>query len=238
MDINNTVAHALGASALFCALLASPDAAAKTHPPESILAAANDYLRAYPFESDYPVEFRLSPLSSRLSVAQCEEPIDVRFGDNAKRYGKTHVLASCSGDKHWRINLGVDISLYHDTVTVQRPVARGTVIDASDLRIDKVLRSKIFTDFYSSKQNIVGLVAKMPLREGQIINSRLVSAADLIRKGQTVVLMARAGGIHINTKGKALGNAKRGELVRVKNNDSGRIVEGIASDIGKVEIPL
>lgn len=213
-------------------------AASKRHPPEAIASATEDFLRAYPFESNYPVEFSISRLSSRLALAYCDEPLEISFSPNSKRFGKTHLRASCPVGKRWKINIAVDLKVFQDAVIVKHPIRRGVVIAEKDLLLKKLPRSKIYTDFYSQKSDIVGLVTTMPLREGQIIASRVVSAANLVSKGQTVVLLARAGGINITTKGKALNDAKRGGTVRVQNNDSGRVVEGIAVDMGKVEIPL
>ncbi|MGB0867639.1 MAG: hypothetical protein ACPGSC_14100, partial [Granulosicoccaceae bacterium] len=66
---------------------ANVPAASRLHAPEAISAAAEDFLRAYPFESKYPVEFELNPLSNRLRLAYCSDPIKIEFSQNAKRYG-------------------------------------------------------------------------------------------------------------------------------------------------------
>lgn len=213
-------------------------AAKRLHPPEDIAAAAEDFLRAYSFESTYPVEFNLNPLSSRLRLNYCSDPLEIAFSPNAKHFGKTHLRASCPSGKKWKINIGVELKVFQDVVLMKHSISRGAIIDQKDLLIKKIPRSKIFTDFYSYKNDIVGLVTTMPVRAEQIISSRLVNAANLVSKGQAVILIARTGGINITSRGKALNSALRGELVRVQNKDSGRIVEGIAIDLGKVEIPL
>lgn len=213
-------------------------AASRLHPTEDIQAAAEDFLRAYPFESSYPVEFNLNTLSSRLRLSYCQDPVEIAFSPNAKHFGKTHLRASCPSGKKWKINIGVELKVFQDVVVMKHPINRGAVVDEKDLLLKKLPRSKIFTDFYSYKDDIVGLVTTMPVRAEQIISSRLVNAANLVSKGQAVILFARTGGINITSRGKALNSALRGELVRVQNKDSGRIVEGIAIDLGKVEIPL
>lgn len=226
------------AALIFIGAHHSASAAMKLHPPEDISAAAEDFLRAHPFESNHPVDFTLNKISSRLALKQCDEPLEIGFSPNAKQYGNTHLRVKCPSGKKWRINIGVALNVYHDAVVMKHALGRDVVIDSSDLLLMKLPRAKIYTDFYSQVSDIVGLVTTMPLRDGQIVSSRLVSAANLVKKGQSVILVARAGGINITTRGKALNNAQRGETVRVQNKDSGRIVEGIAVDMAKVEIPL
>lgn len=238
MDDNMQILRRTATLALALALSPAIAPAAVQHAPEDISAAAEEFLRAYPFESRYPVEFSVRPLSSRLRLARCADEVQIAFSPNAKRYGKTHLQASCPSGKRWKINLSVQLRVYQDVVLMKHPVSRGAVIDQDDLIVKKFPRSKIFSDFYSYKNDIVGLVTTMPVRAEQIVSRRLVSAANLIHKGQSVVLVARARGIAITSRGKALNNALRGETVRVQNKDSGRIVEGIAVELGKVEIPL
>lgn len=210
----------------------------KTHSSADLSTAAEDFLRAYTFESIYPVEFDVRAPSNRLKLEHCEQDIEVSFSPNAKHYGKTHLRAQCPSGTQWKINIGVELKVFYDTVVMKHSLGRGVIIGADDLTLEKHPRSKIYTDFYSQKEKLVGLVTTMPLRSGQIVSSRTVSAANLIHKGQSVMLIARSGGINITTRGKALNSAQRGETVRVQNKDSGRIVEGIAVDAGKIEILL
>ncbi len=229
--------------AALCAALifATPSlvvAAKQLHSPEAITAAVDTFLSEFPFDSLYPVDYEINRLSNRLRLVRCNDPLEIDFSPNAKHYGKTHLRVRCPSGKKWRINIGVKLNVFHDVVLAKHSVSRGVVIAEEDLLLKKFPRSKIFSDFYSSKDEVIGLVTTMPVRSEQLLNGRLVSAPNLVQKGQRVMLIARAGGIKISVQGKALNHAKRGELVRVQNKDSGRIVEGVAVGSGKVEIPL
>ncbi len=213
-------------------------AAKRIHSPDAIAASVEEFLQNYPFETVYPVDFKVNRISNRLRLSYCKEALEIDFSPNAKRYGKTHLRLQCPSGKKWRINIGVELNVFHDTVLSKHAMRRGIVVAAEDLLLKKLPRSKIFSDFYSKKSDVIGLVTTMPVRAEQLLSGRLVSVADVVSKGQSVMVIARAAGIDISTRGKALNHAKRGELVRVQNKDSGRIVEGIAVDPGKVEIPL
>lgn len=224
--------------AILAVITTAAAAKPKLHPPESIAAAAEDFLRSYTFDSLYPVEFSINRLSSRLALEACKSPLEIEFSPHSKQFGKTHLRVSCPSGKRWRINLGVELTVYQDVVTMKHSLNRGVVVSKEDLLLVKTPRSKIYTDFYSQLEEVSGLVTTTPIRAGQTVARRLVAAANLVKKGQSVIVVARASGINITTKGKALNNAQRGQTVRVQNKDSGRVVEGIAVDMGKVEIPL
>jgi flagella basal body P-ring formation protein FlgA len=60
--------------------------------------------------------------------------------------------------------------------------------------------------------------------------------AQAVQRGQTVTLVAEAGGISIRMAGRALSDGFVNQRVRVENLSSGKIVEGIARSPQVVEI--
>ena len=60
----------------------------------------------------------------------------------------------------------------------------------------------------------------------------------LVRRGQRVTVLAQGRGIQVRTNGKALGDAAKGERVRVENTTSRRVVEGVAIADGVVRVNL
>ena len=59
-----------------------------------------------------------------------------------------------------------------------------------------------------------------------------------VRRGQRVVLVARAGGLVVRMDGKALASAAVEGVVRVQNRQSKRIVEGVVRAGGIVDVPM
>jgi flagella basal body P-ring formation protein FlgA len=90
------------------------------------------------------------------------------------------------------------------------------------------------TDINSLK----GHVAKRNVRKGEIIKPFLAVKSKLIKRGQQVTIIAETGGIKVRMTGKAMNDASSGERVRVKNNNSKRIIEGTAVNRGIVKINL
>ena len=58
----------------------------------------------------------------------------------------------------------------------------------------------------------------------------------LVRRGQIVTLVAGGGPVEIRTTGKALADGAAGERVRVRNERSNRIVEGVVAEDGTVRV--
>jgi flagella basal body P-ring formation protein FlgA len=58
----------------------------------------------------------------------------------------------------------------------------------------------------------------------------------LIRRGSQVELLARLDGIEVRSSGRALGDGGAGERVRVQNETSMKVVEGIVDGENRVRV--
>lgn len=74
------------------------------------------------------------------------------------------------------------------------------------------------------------------VRVGEIIRTSDVRPALLVRRGETVVLsVGRASGLGIIAQLEALQDGRRGESVKLRNRESGRIVTGVVTGLNSAE---
>jgi flagellar basal body P-ring formation protein FlgA len=71
-----------------------------------------------------------------------------------------------------------------------------------------------------------------------VITNQFLAAAKAVQRGQSVTLIADAGGMSVSMAGRALSDALINQRVKVQNLSSGKIVEGIARSEQTVEIIL
>jgi flagella basal body P-ring formation protein FlgA len=73
---------------------------------------------------------------------------------------------------------------------------------------------------------------------GAYVTNQQLVASKAVQRGQSVTLVADAGGMTIRTAGRALTDGLVNQRVRVTNLSSGKVVEGIARSAQVVEIIL
>ena len=71
---------------------------------------------------------------------------------------------------------------------------------------------------------------------GAILTNQQLLGAQAVQRGQTVTLIADAGGISVRMAGRALSDGLINQRIKVENLSSGKIVEGIARSSQVVEI--
>ena len=74
-----------------------------------------------------------------------------------------------------------------------------------------------------------------PLRPGQVLQKRLLAAPVLVKRGEVVVIEARSGPIQVTASGEALEPGRQGDVVRVRNVNTGKIIRARVVDTGTVQ---
>jgi flagellar basal body P-ring formation protein FlgA len=90
--------------------------------------------------------------------------------------------------------------------------------------------------FVDSRSLIVGKVARLTLLPGHAIPFLGVSNRKLVSNGAEVKLVFSEGDLLIMTTGAALQDGSIGDIVRVRNNDSGVTVSGAVQPDGSVQV--
>ena len=90
--------------------------------------------------------------------------------------------------------------------------------------------------FVEQRSLIVGKVARLTLLPGHAIPFSAVSNRKLVTNGAEVKLIYSEGGLVIMTTGDALQDGSIGDIVRVRNDDSGVTVSGAVQPDGSVQV--
>jgi flagella basal body P-ring formation protein FlgA len=90
--------------------------------------------------------------------------------------------------------------------------------------------------FVESRSLVVGKVARLTLLPGRAIPFASVSNRKVVANGAEVKLVYSEGGLVIMTTGAALQDGSIGDIVRVRNSDSGVTVSGAVQPDGTVRV--
>ena len=207
------------------------------HSLDAVRAAAERALRAQLDPGLRGVELSARTLDPRLKVRACGTKLDTRA--MAPRGTQTRVLVqvSCPGIP-WSLNVPVDIRREFEVLVMRRPVARGESLAAADVSVQKRVLPGLASPFVGRVEDLRNRLARRPLAEGTAVTADALTAALLIKRGQTVTLTASLGGIEVRAPGLALADATARQRLRVQNLDSLKVVEGVAESDGVVRVTL
>lgn len=128
---------------------------------------------------------------------------------------------------------------YTQAIIATRWIKRGEEFTPANVSLVPLKASDLPPRAISHLGFLENKVAKVSLPKGRIIAGSQVEVPPVIERKQIVNLIVRSPTLTAQARGLALSDGKAGELIKVKNMDSGNIVYGKVSDGNTVivEVP-
>lgn len=207
-----------------------------TEATSNIIAAARQYLDTHYDPVNNP--YKIGHLDKRIRVARCQQPLDVFLPINAQRLGKTTLGIQCQSPKAWKLYLPVQIKSFGNILVAQRHLLRGSILFPGDLVLKRYELTHLRAGFFSSQKEITQMVARRTIRKGQVLTPGMVQPKRLVRRGDSITIIAGNSNLTIKAKGKALMDGTKGQRIRVKNTNSKREFQAIVIGDGLVRTNL
>jgi flagella basal body P-ring formation protein FlgA len=154
-------------------------------------------------------------------------------GGAAPWIGKQRFLVTFKGAEHAdSFTVPVDVSLPTPVVVAIRPLERGAVVTAADVEIqqrDTAPVSAGRTVPITSVEKLVGMEATRTIRPGDVMMSDSVQPPVLVKRGDSVTVFARGGGIQVRTVARARENGSLGQPVQLESLETHKTYDAMVT---------
>ncbi len=130
-------------------------------------------------------------------------------------------------------------------VTVKRQVPMlvrrleaGTVVGANDIDWMEIPEERVSADVITEAEQLIGREVRRDTPDGEMLRSRDVMPQRLVTRNSLVTMKIETPVMLISAQGKAQQDGAEGETIRVINTQSNRVIEGIVTGPGVVEIRM
>jgi flagella basal body P-ring formation protein FlgA len=232
------------ALALFGLGYQSGIAAAEATLPEQLIGtsqqfleqAVSAYLERSEIQARHEIEFQ--PLDPRLRLPICTNALSVSLESPAQPVGRVTLKVRCTGSNPWSIFVPAQVHVYRQVLLASRPLKRANVLSEADLKLTERDIGLLNQGYLTSIEQAVGKKLARPLLTDQVIAPSYLQQAEVVSKGDHVVITARSGGISVRMSGEALGKGGLGEQISVRNLGSGRAIKARITGPGQVEAAM
>lgn len=181
-------------------------------------------------------EISLVPLDSRLNLPQCTGPLEVFTPTDLIKAGRITIGVRCNIEKKWSIFTSAIIKTYQMVVVLAQPIQRGEIISRQHLVIEKREVSNLREDFATQIEQVENKQAINQLNTGTILSLRNLVEPKLIKRGDKVMITTTQPNFSISTSGIAMMDGTKGQLIKIKNQNSGRVINGTVIEPGLVAV--
>lgn len=201
-----------------------------------IRQAAHDFLASKLRHQGHEFEITVGALDARLKLPLCQTPLEAFTRASNRDFGRVSVGVRCGQPHSWKIYTSAYAKVFADVVMLSRPVPRGEIISKSNVVLVKKDVSRVHRGFFTALDQVAGKLAKRPLAANVLLNDSHIAARKLIKRRQSVTLIAQNSGIDIRMAGEAMMDGEANQRIRVRNLRSNRVVEGIVVDDNLVRV--
>ncbi|QJI44764.1 flagellar basal body P-ring formation protein FlgA [Pseudomonas sp. ADAK2] len=195
-----------------------------------------DYLATSQTEGRYEIEVK--QLDPRLRMPMCDKELTATLESPATPIGRVTVKVRCEGNSPWTVFVPAQVRLFRDVVTTTRPLKRAGIIEPGDVALRERDISLINQGYFTSVDQAIGQKLTRPTVGDQVITLVHLEQAEVVRKGDQVVITARSGTLSVRMPGEALSNGGLAEQIRVKNLNSMRVIKAQVTAPGQVEVSM
>jgi flagella basal body P-ring formation protein FlgA len=227
-----------------CCLGYGPASSATLTSPEMLIGTAEGFLE-YAVEEYLQrgsiqgrSEIRVNRLDPRLRLALCDKELAASLESPAQPLGRVTVRIRCDGSAPWTVFVPAQVRLYREVVVVTRSLRRGAPIGTQDVALAERDVGTLNQGFLTDPGQILGQKTTRALLPDQVLAPLHLQQAEVVSKGDQVVISAMSPAINVRMPGEALSNGAPGEQIRVRNLSSGRVVKARVKGPGQVQVDM
>ncbi|CAI8710611.1 flagellar basal body P-ring formation chaperone FlgA [Pseudomonas sp. fls2-241-R2A-110] len=195
-----------------------------------------DYLATSQTEGRYEIE--VNRLDPRMHMPMCDKELTATLESPATPIGRVTVKVRCDSSSPWTVFVPAQVRLFRDVVTTTRPLKRAGIIEPSDVMLRERDISLINQGYFTALDQAIGQKLTRPTVADQVLTLVHLEQAEVISKGDQVVITARSGTLSVRMPGEALSNGGLREQIRVKNLNSNRVIKAQVIAPGQVEVAM
>ena len=140
-----------------------------------------------------------------------------------------------NGKPYRDVNFIVSIKIFDVALVAAHDLHIETPVTDSDFRIDEIAIDGR-TDFVKDPAEVRGLVPHRFIRAGSPVSINYFQQPVAVESGRMVRILFRQGGLNVSAKGVAMGRGRIGQIIKVRNEASQKILSARVIDSQTVEV--
>lgn len=168
--------------------------------------------------------FSSQPTSVTLPAGELKFRLKNQIQPNRLGRKSISVVLLVDGLKTAKVWLTGDLHLFGNVVCARRDLDRKTILSMNDLKIEYRAISQLGDNLVLDPAVAVGKQLKRSLKAGALLLDRLLKEAVIVKRGDLVTILAESENLRITAPGEAKTAGSKGEVIKVKNLMSRKLI--------------
>jgi flagella basal body P-ring formation protein FlgA len=170
-----------------------------------------------------------SDAESTVSVANIShDPVNGRF--------TALIVAPATGIPLAKASISGRVVTMTDIPTLRRRVEPGEVIRHEDIEWNSTRADRLGRNIILDADNLVGMSPRRPIRPGDPVLASELRAPVVVAKNSLITIRLETSRMSLSAQGRALEPGAAGDVIRVMNTKSNKVINAAVVDTGTVRV--
>ena len=238
--VTHVILYALLALLVFSAA-ANAEQVRATQSIDSIRRTAEDFVRDA-VKSLVAKDARLlvdaAELDARLRLDECAAALQAFTLNDSPVTARTTVGVRCAAPTAWTIYVPVVVESEMNVYVTRASLTRDAHINVQDLTIERRRVGGFGDAYFNNAESLRERHLKRNIASGTVLTNDLLVRDLAIKRGQQVTLVFDTHGLLVQAPGLAMSDGAIADRVRVQNQTSLKIVEGVVESGNLVRVGM
>jgi flagella basal body P-ring formation protein FlgA len=204
-------------------------------------AAAERLRKTLPWpDEDLVIEVPRPPADLTLAAAPDELRYTIALSRGQRLVGAVPVLVTVGDGEHvlGRTSLLLNVRLFQRVVVARRRIQAGERLTKDHVGLQRTELTSLAHEALTDLGEVLGQEARQTVPAFAVLTSRQIAPPRLVERGSLVLLVAETQGLRITARGIAQQDGAAGQVIRVQNIDSKKVVFGQVVAAQTVRVPF
>ena len=194
---------------------------------KKLVDQGREYIKEHLNYKEERIKIEVFNPPEELLVPQGKISFEVAKNQNSRLLGVNMlpVKVLVNNGVYRKFYLKFETKLEARVLVPKRRLQQGESLRADLFIKEEKLLTNAPKDYVSSTKELKNKVLTRSLGPRQTLKRDMLAAPELVQRWQEVKIIAEVGGVVVSTRGKALENGRRGDIIRVKNISSNKKVD-------------
>jgi flagella basal body P-ring formation protein FlgA len=179
-----------------------------------------------------------SELDARLQLENCPGALNAFSLNGAPVAARVTIGVRCDQGATWTVYVPVTVECEVDVLVLRNSMQRETHVATSDLEVQHRRVPGFGSAYITNVDTLRDQHLKRPIPAGTVLLADMMARDLVVKRGQQVMLVFDSHGIVIQAPGLALADGGTADRIRVQNQTSLKVVEGVIESGNLVRVGM
>jgi flagella basal body P-ring formation protein FlgA len=198
--------------------------------------AITDQLKSQQDKREYTVEVLTVPKPMLVPAGTIAYDLSIPFGVKFVVPTSVYIWVNIDGQPYKKALFRAKVHMYESVVVTNRVMAAGELVTPDDIHVEKKEINALLAGYMTDSKKPIGFIMKRMTNSGTVLAESMLDKPVILKMGSMIHITAKMGDANVQTQGIALQDGKNGQVIRVRNTVTKKIVSGTVIDADTVQV--